>query len=113
MRLNANVRPPTTHRMLATFSLAAALVGLFAGVLACKDGARFSVGLAYACALVVAIATVVLVSTALFAGDAFILRVSTAASIFVAIVLPFVAIMFVAYSAGFAIARRLKSRRAA
>ena len=99
--------------MFAAFAMAAALVGVFAGVFAGRDGTRFFVGLAYAFALVAATATVILVSTALFLGDSFVLRISSAAFLFGAVVLLFAAIMFVGYSAAFAIARRHKSHRAA
>ena len=99
--------------MFATFATAAAIVGVFAGVFAGTDGTRFFVGLAYALGLVVATVTVILTSTALFAGDSFILRFSSAAVLFAAVVLLFAAIVFVSYSAAFAIARHLKSRRAA
>ena len=99
--------------MFATFAIAAAIVGLFAGVFAGKDGTRFIVGLAYAFALVAATAVVILVSTALFLGESFSLRISSAAFLFGAIVLPFAGITFVGYSAAFAVARRLNSRRAA
>ena len=99
--------------MFATFAIAAAIVGVFAGVFAGRDGTRFSIGLAYAFTLVAAITTVILVSTALFVGDSFFLRISSAAFLFGAIVLAFAAIMVVGYSAAFAVARHLKSRRAA
>src|SRR5882724_6047212 len=68
-RVNSNVRPHGVLQMFATFATAAAIVGIFAGVFAGRDGTRFFVGLAYALGLVVATVTVILTSTALFAGD--------------------------------------------
>jgi len=96
--------------MFATFATAAAIVGMFAGVFAGRDGTRFFVGLAYACALVVTAIAVILASTALFLGDSFILHFSSAALLLGATVLLFGAIVFAAYSAAFAVARHLKLR---
>ena len=99
--------------MFATFATAAAIVGMFAGFFAGRDGTRFFVGLAYAFALVVATIAVILTSTALLVGDVFILHFSSAAVLFGAIVLLFGAIVFVGYGAAFAVARHLRSRHAA
>lgn len=103
---------PQSIQMFVTFAIAAGIAGAFAGVFAGRDGTRFFVGLGYAFALVAAAAIVILVSTALLLGDSFVLPISSAAFLFGAIVLPFAAIMLVGYSAAFAVARRLKSRRA-